>query len=214
MATSRHPDVDFTKVRARSYVVVCGVNLVEAGHLSITGLISFAVIVRFIASNIRIEPTEMPCTSARRARISPGLSSVAGPLNPPSRQVEERAFVIAQTRFISCGFPGGVLSISCPDSYASSLPKGSGPMGNNHGVASVSRWRQDAPEVRVQICALIASQEKAIRRPLSVRQRWTPFSDFFGLNLTVPPTDAGRSLSKSAASRHFVALSGARWVPS
>jgi hypothetical protein len=119
--------------------------------------------------------------------------------------------VIAQTRFISCGFPGGVLSISCLDSYASLLPKGSGPVDNNHGVASVSGWRQDAPEVRVQICALIASQEKAIRRPLSVRQRWTPFSDFFGLNLTVPPTDAGRSLSKSAASRHFVALSGARW---
>src|SRR5262245_17391738 len=30
-----------------------------------------------------IEPTEMPCTLARRAKISPGLSSVAGPLRPP-----------------------------------------------------------------------------------------------------------------------------------
>jgi hypothetical protein len=37
-----------------------------------------AAIARLIASNICIEPTEMPCTLARRAKISPGLSSVAG----------------------------------------------------------------------------------------------------------------------------------------
>src|SRR6516162_5349691 len=48
-----------------------------------TGLMPLAAIARPNASNICIEPTEMPCTLARRAKISPGLSSVAGPLSPP-----------------------------------------------------------------------------------------------------------------------------------
>ena len=38
---------------------------------------------RFIAMNISVEPTEMPCTLARREKIRPGLSSVAPPLKPP-----------------------------------------------------------------------------------------------------------------------------------
>src|SRR6516225_9677334 len=48
-----------------------------------TGLMPLAAIARPNASNICIESTEMPCTLARRAKISPGLSSVAGPLSPP-----------------------------------------------------------------------------------------------------------------------------------
>src|SRR5262245_44923576 len=55
----------------------------KANTLSSTGLRPFPAIARFMASNICIEPTEMPCTLARRAKISPGLSSVAGPLRPP-----------------------------------------------------------------------------------------------------------------------------------
>jgi len=56
--TLRHVDDDFTEVRARSHVLVGRMNLIEASTLSITGLIPCAVMARFIASNICIEPTE------------------------------------------------------------------------------------------------------------------------------------------------------------
>jgi hypothetical protein len=82
-----HVDDDFAEVRSRSHVLVGRVNLVEAEHFVDHWLDPFAVMARFIASNICIEPTEMPCTLARRARISPGLSSVAGPLKPPIKLI-------------------------------------------------------------------------------------------------------------------------------
>jgi hypothetical protein len=47
---------------------------------TITGLIPFTAMARFTASNVCVEPTEMPCTLARRANISPELSLVVGDL--------------------------------------------------------------------------------------------------------------------------------------
>jgi len=57
-------------------------RLVEAEHLIDHRLDRIASMARAIATNICIEPTEMPCTLARRPRMSAGLSSFAAPLKP------------------------------------------------------------------------------------------------------------------------------------
>lgn len=53
-------------------------NFVEAESLSITGLMPFATMTAFIASNISLEPTKMSPTLARHAKVSPGLSVLPG----------------------------------------------------------------------------------------------------------------------------------------
>ena len=58
--------------------------------ISITALILFAAIARFMASNIWIEPTEMPWMLTRRTMIGSGSSSFAEPepimlILPPTR---------------------------------------------------------------------------------------------------------------------------------
>jgi hypothetical protein len=98
MTTLRDVDDDFAEVRARSHVLVGRVQ----NTLSITGLIPLAVMARFIASNICIEPTEMPCTLARRAKISPGLSSVAGPLKPPIKLILPPSRIAPKERVRVC----------------------------------------------------------------------------------------------------------------